>query len=342
MVQKKLRVGIIGCGRISGMHLDPASSLEYSNLVACCDVIEERADQMAKEYKIVPYTDYKQMIENENLDVVHICLPHDLHTVVAEYALKKGVNVLSEKPMSIDYESAEHAVKVAKESKALYGVIFQCRYNNSAQFIKKTLLSGKLGKIISARSVLTWLRTDEYYKETDWKGTWEREGGGVIINQCIHTIDLVNWMIDSPFTKVYCNMSNRIHPTIKVEDTAEGLVLYENGVKYSFFATNNYGCDEPIEVKLHCENGDVTFNYNDAYIVYKDGTKEEAHQQTVASYTRAKDYWGIQHTTQVEQFYRACLGLEELDMSGEKALITHKLICEIYRQGKLNFHNENK
>ena len=339
---KKLRVGIIGCGRISVMHLDPASQLEYSQLVACCDIVYEKALKVAKDYNINAYIDYKEMIDKENLDVVHICLPHHIHTEVSEYAFNKGVNVLSEKPMSIDYESAENAVKVAKEKGVLYGVIFQCRYNNSAQFVKKTLKDGKLGKIISARSVLTWIRDDAYYADCDWKGTWDKEGGGVIINQTIHTVDLVNWMIDCPFKKVFTTMSNRQHPTIKVEDTAEGLVLYENGVRYSFFATNNYGIDEPIEIKLHCEKGDVTFNYNDAYIVYKNGEKEEAHQHTTATYKWSMDYWGIQHVTQIEQFYKACLGLEPLDLSGEEALKTHKLICEIYKQGKLNFHNENE
>ena len=94
--------------------------------------------------------------------------------------------------MDVDLQSAENAVKIAKEKGVLYGVIFQCRYNNSARLVKNAVESGKLGKIISARSTLTWTRPDSYYAESDWKGTWDKEGGGVVIDQAIHSIDLVN------------------------------------------------------------------------------------------------------------------------------------------------------
>ena len=97
---------------------------------------------------------------------------------------------------------------------------------------------------------------------------------------------------------------------------------------------NNYGCDEPIEIKLYCEKGKVRFGYDDAYIEYFDGTKEEAHQdERTIIYEGGKDYWGFQHGRQIEQFYKACLGEEELEISGEEALKTHKLIMEIYKKG---------
>ncbi len=332
---KKLRVGIIGCGRISVMHLVSADKLEESELVCCCDIIAERAEQTANRYGIKPYTDYKEMLDKEQLDAVHICLPHYLHSLVASYAFTKGVNVLTEKPMDVDYKSAENAVKLAEEKGVLFGVIFQCRYNNSAKLVKNALQSGKLGKIISARSTLTWARPDEYYNESDWKGTWDKEGGGVIIDQAIHSIDLVNWMIDSEIESVSVSMANRGHQLVKVEDSAEGLITYKNGVKYGFYCMNNYGCDEPIEIKLLCENGKVTFNYDDAFIVYNDGTTEEAHQdENLCEYDGGKDYWGFQHIRQIEQFYKACLGKEELEISGKEALKTHKLIMALYDQGK--------
>lgn len=332
---KKLRVGIIGCGRIFVMHAVPASTLEESELVACCDVVAERAAAAAEKYGAKAYTDYREMLDREKLDAVHLCLPHYLHTAVAKYAFSRGVNVLSEKPMSIDYESAEDAVISAEKAGVLYGVIFQCRYNNSAQLVKRSLEAGKLGKIISARSTLTWKRDDEYYKESDWKGTWDKEGGGVVIDQAIHSIDLVNWMVNSEVKSVSCSMANRGHKIVKVEDSAEGLITYENGVRYGFYCMNNYGCDEPIEIRLLCEKGKVVFGYDDAYITYNDGSTEEAHQEeNVTLYEGGKDYWGFQHVRQIRQFYRACLGLEPLDISGREALKTHKLICEIYKQGK--------
>ena len=214
-------------------------------------------------------------------------------------------------------------------------MIFQCRYNNSAQLVKRAVESGRLGKIISARSTLTWTRPDEYYAESDWKGTWDKEGGGVIIDQAIHSIDLVNWLVNSDVTGVSCSMANRGHKAVDVEDSAEGLITYANGVKYGFYCMNNYGCDEPIEIRLYCEKGKVVFGYDDAYIYYNDGSAEEAHQdENCLEYEGGKDYWGFQHVRQIRQFYNAVLGKEALEISGEEALKTHRLIMRIYEIGK--------
>ena len=331
---RKLRIGIIGCGRISVMHLVPAQESERAELVACCDIKQERADETAKKYGIKAYYDYEEMLDSEKLDAVHLCLPHYIHSKVAMAAFERGVNVLTEKPMDVDLASAETAVAKAKEKGVLYGVILQCRYNNAAKLVKKAVESGKLGKVISARSTLTWTRPDSYYQESDWKGTWDKEGGGVVIDQAIHSIDLVNWILNSEVQSVSCSMANRGHSIVKVEDSAEGLITYKNGVRYGFYCMNNYGCDEPIEIKLYCEKGKVTFGYDDAYIEYFDGSTEEAHQdQNTVEYEGGKDYWGFQHGRQIEQFYKACLGEESLDISGEEALKTHRLIMEIYEKG---------
>lgn len=331
---KKLRVAVIGCGRISVMHLGSIEQLEDAELVACCDIRQERAERAAKRYDCRAYTDYLEMMERERLDAVHICLPHHLHCKVATEAFQRGIAVLSEKPMDVSYEAAVAAVQLAKEKGVLYGVIFQCRYNNSAVLVKNALTSGRLGKILSARSVLTWNRAESYYSGSDWKGTWDKEGGGVLIDQAIHSIDLVHWLVNSDIKNISCSLSRRGGKKIEVEDTAEGLIEYENGIKYGFYCMNNYATDEPIEIRLYCEKGKVVFGYDDAYITYHDGTTEEAHQEEPPKYDGGEDYWGFQHLKQIRQFYAACLGKEPLDISGEEALKTHKLICEIYKIGK--------
>lgn len=334
---KKLKVGIIGCGRISVMHLDSLKKLEEAELTACCDIKRERAEETAKKYGARAYYNYEELLEKEALDCVHICLPHYLHSKVACAAFEKGVHVLSEKPMDVDLISAERAVGLAEERGVLYGVIFQCRYNNSSRLVKRAVESGRLGKILSVRSTLTWSRPDSYYAESDWKGTWDKEGGGVVIDQAIHSIDLVNWIVNSEVENISCSMANRGHDIVKVEDSAEGLITYKNGVKYGFYCMNNYGCDEPIEIRFYCEKGKVVFGYDDAYICYNDGSKEEAHQdESREAYEGGKDYWGFQHIRQIRQFYNACLGKEPLEVSGAEALKTHRLVCGIYQAGKMN------
>ncbi len=331
---KKLKVGIIGCGRISIMHFVSADVLEYAELVACCDIKDDCLNYAAEKYNLRAYKDYKEMLEKEELDAVHLCLPHYIHSQVACYAMEHGVNVITEKPMDINMENALRAVETAKKTGKKFGVISQCRYNNSAQLVKETVSSGKLGKIISARSTLTWSRSDDYYSGSDWKGTWDKEGGGVVIDQAIHSIDLVHWIIDSEVESVSVSMANRGHNTVVVEDSAEGLIKYKSGAVYGFYCMNNYGCDEPIEIRLYCENGKAVFNYDDAYIYYNDGTVEEAHPDAeTTEYGGGKVYWGVTHIRQIEQFYKACLGLEPLELSGEEAIKTHRLICDIYDSG---------
>ena len=213
-------------------------------------------------------------------------------------------------------------------------MVSQCRYNNAPAFIKKAVSSGKLGRILSARSILTWKRANDYYLDSDWKGTWEKEGGGVVIDQAIHSIDLVNWMINSEVASISANISKRSGKVCEVEDTAEGFIEYKNGAVYGFYCMNNYAVDEPIEIMLQCENGKAVFGYDNAKITYKDGTVEEAHPDFSAEYNGGKDYWGIQHVRQVRQFYAALRGEEPLEISAEEALKTHRIVMDIYEIGK--------
>ncbi len=335
MQEKKLRVAIIGCGRISVMHVVSSINLKQCELVAVCDKVIEKAQKYAEQYNLKAYSNYEEMIEREDLDAVHICLPHYLHVPVSMYALSKGVNVLTEKPMSIDLESAIKVIEYAKQLNLLYGVISQCRYNRSSRLVKNAITSGKLGKIKAVLSILTWSRPEQvYYVGSEWKGTWDKAGGGVVIDQAIHSIDLVNWLVDSEFESVSCSLSTRLHKIIEVEDSAEGLITYKNGVKYAFYCINTFSDNLPIQIKLDCENGKVVFGYDDARIEYKDGTVESCGQKdNLLEYEGGKDYWGFQHIEQINQFYNACLGLEPLEISGEESLKTHKLIFEIYKQG---------
>lgn len=328
-----LRVAIIGCGNIFTMHATSIVNLPDVTIVGVCDIKKEKVDYQAKKYNTTPYYDYKEMISREKPDVVHICLPHYLHAVVSEYALNNGINVLCEKPMALNYNDACRLVALAEEKKLKYGVIFQCRYNDSSERVKKELESGRLGKILGARVVLTWNRSDDYYSSSDWKGTWEKEGGGLVINQMIHSLDIANWFIDSDIVEVQSDLKNRAHNNIEVEDSAEGIVRYSNGAILMFYGSNNYCCDEPIEIRLLCENGKVVMQYENAKITFNDGEEISVNQQkTEIYYEKRKDYWGDRHISQIQNFYDSVRNNVEPEISGREALKTQKLICEIYNK----------
>lgn len=332
---KKIRTAIIGCGCIFTMHVTPVVNRDDCELAGVCDIKQERADAAAAKFHTTAYYDYEKMIAELKPDIVHVCLPHYLHTAASRFALEHGVHVLSEKPMSIDYRDALETVLLAKEKKLNYGVIFQCRYNDASQLVKRTLQSGELGKIISARSVLTWHRPDSYYGTSDWKGTWEKEGGGVIIDQAIHSMDLVNWFIGCDPVRVDAHLANRGHRSVAVEDSAEGLITYENGVRYGFWAMNNYGCDEPIEIRLLCEKGKAVLTYDDAWIRFRDGRELHVHQsEDNLVYENGKDYWGFQHVKQIDDFYRSVKEGRAPEISAEEALKIQKIVCAVYESGK--------
>ena len=338
-----LRVGIVGCGNIFTMHATSAHHLKNSQIVGVCDIKKDRADKAAAKYECQAYYDYKEMINKELIDVVHICVPHYLHPIISRYAIEAGVHVLCEKPMSIQYEDAVANVKLAEEKGVKYGIIFQCRYNDAAKIVKEKLTDGTLGKIISARVVLTWCKPDEYYSLSDWKGTWDKEGGGVVIDQAIHSIDLANWFIDDEVVSVQAQLSNRGHNIMEVDDSAEGFIRYKNGATLGFWAMNNYGVDEPIEIRLFCENGKVVMDYDEATITLNDGTVMTACTEIDpdVEYEGGKDYWGFQHIREIADFYDAVENDREPTISGREALKIQKLICEIYEKGTKNFQKSS-
>lgn len=339
-----LRVGVVGCGGISVRHTASADYLENAQLVGVCDIKKDRADRVAKEYNCKAYYDYKELIDKKNIDVVHICTPHYLHPIIAKYAIEAGVNVLSEKPMSIKYEDAVECVELAEKNNVKYGVIFQCRYNDSSRLVKEKIQDGTLGKIISARVVLTWSKPDEYYSLSDWKGTWDKEGGGVMIDQAIHSMDLANWFIDDEVESVQAHMANRNHSIVEVDDTAEGLIKYKNGATLGFWVMNNYGCDEAIEIRLCCENGKVIMDYDNAEIILNDGSRlnAERNEDPEAARKGGKEYWGYRHIRQIEDYYNAIENNVEPGITGREALKIQKLVCDIYKEGTKNFEKNHK
>lgn len=337
-MKTKLKVGIVGCGNIFIMHAKPILDTEGTEIVAVCDIKEDRAKYRAKELNCNYYTDYNEMLKKENLDVVHICTPHHLHPQMSIDAFNEGVHVLIEKPMAIHYEDAKNMAETADKTQKILCVIFQNRFNAGAILIKKMLEEGHLGQIRSAKATVTWDRSDEYYSKSDWKGTWDKEGGGVIIDQAIHTLDLMRWFINSEIDYVDANISNRAHELIEVEDSSEGVIKFKNGVVGLFLAVNYYTYDAPTEIELHCEKGIVKMMAERAIIKLNDGTEYVADQNPneMFDYGNVKQYWGVSHIKQIKDFYQVLLNGGELSMTAKEALDTQEMINAIYDSGKQN------
>jgi len=330
---KSLTAAIIGLGNIAPMHAKSLTEIGVK-ITAVCDKNKSIAESFALGLpSCAAFDDYNEMLEKADFDVLHICLPHFLHAPVAIAALKKGVHVLTEKPMATTVEDAEDMISAARESKKTLGVIFQNRYSPGAALIKSALESGELGTVKGGWIRVTWNRPESYYAISDWKGKWATEGGGALINQSIHCFDLMNFFLGEP-TAIDASIANRAHPSIEVEDVAEGVVTYGTA-PISFFVNTYHLYDAPAALELICENGYATLTGEEATITMNNGQQKTSAIDTEAQKRfRMKSYWGVSHIKQIEDFYKSLATGEPVKIDGTEALRTQRLVNGIYESAK--------
>ncbi|MCL2286693.1 MAG: Gfo/Idh/MocA family oxidoreductase [Firmicutes bacterium] len=328
----QFKAAVVGLGGVSPMHTKSLQSLGIQ-IVSVCDKDPAKAKAVAKEFGAAEYTNYVEMLDAGGFDVLHICLPHFLHAPVAVDAMQKGYHVLTEKPMATTIEDAEKMITAAKENNVCLGVIFQNRYSPGAQLIKEALESGQLGPVKGGWIRVTWHRGEGYYLNSDWRGRWATEGGGVLINQSIHSFDMMNYFLGNP-TYVSASIANRAHPSIEVEDVAEGVITYGQ-IPISFFVNTYHPYDAPASVEIICENGKAVLVGEDAEIIYNDGRKKAAGADKAAQQQFGmKSYWGVSHVKQIHDFYRSAESGKAPAIDGEQGLRTQRLINGIYESAK--------
>ena len=331
-MQNQYRVCVIGCGVIAPNHIKALLENEQTELVGVCDVIEERARSRAAMAGCAYYTDYHKMLDELRPDAVHLCLPHALHAPVAIDCMRAGVDVLCEKPMDASLAAAEQMKAVSIETGRRLGVIFQNRYNAENRAIRQALDSGEMGRLISLHGEVCWCRNEAYYRSGDWRSRYETAGGGVIINQAIHTLDLLRYFAGSPVVDVKATVSHHGETSAEVEDTAEGVIFFENGVRALFYFSINNLEDEDIRVTIKCENARVESRAGDCCIFYRDGRAVRAADEERTKDCGAKACYGSSHAIQIADFYNDPDGSRARWMM-EEALKTQALVDAILRAG---------
>ena len=237
-MSRQWRVAIIGTGVIGTMHLRFVGQVPDCRIVAVCDLDRDKGLKALEQNKMsVPvYTDLEEMLAKEKLDSVHVCTPSGDHKAPAIMAMKRGLNVLVEKPMEILPDRVDEMIAAAKKFRVRLAGIFQTRWDDANLVLRDAVRQGRFGKIGWVGSFTPWYRTDQYYADGGWRGTWNLDGGGAVINQGVHQVDLVQWMI-GPVKTVSAFASARIHPKIEVEDTLTCALQFENGVHGVFVST---------------------------------------------------------------------------------------------------------
>lgn len=226
-----LKYALIGCGRISPNHVAAAIENELE-FVGLCDVIPEKMDEKMEKFnlpKSTPkYTDYKEMLEKEKPELVAICTESGKHGKIALDCIEAGVNLIIEKPIALSLEEADEIIQKAKEKNVKVCACHQNRFNKSIQKIRKAVEEERFGRLLHGTAHIRWNRGEDYYKQAPWRGTWEQDGGA-LMNQCIHNIDLLRWMMGSDIVEVVGMTDNLKHSFIDAEDLGMALIKFANG-----------------------------------------------------------------------------------------------------------------
>lgn len=331
--KKHVRAVIIGCGAIHTMHADALATMPDAKIVGFADIDLSRAQAAAEKYGGRAYGDYQEMLAKEQPDVVHICTPHYLHEPMAVYAMEHGCDVFCEKPMAITVEGALHMQKVAEESKRCLGICFQNRFRLCTQTAMQKLKGGDLGHILGAKAEMTWNRDMDYYRSGPWRGLWKTEGGGVLINQSIHTLDLLDQFCGG-FSSVHAHVARyMLQYPYEVEDTAIANFMLPSGGNALFFVTNCYVSSTPPTISVVCEHGTLTLD-NELLIEYADGHRENYSDPTGG--TSGKPDWGHCHRKAIACFYNCRKTGVPFPIGPEQGIRTIRLIDAIYHSSMDN------
>ena len=325
---RQIKVGMIGLGSVSRAHLYAISELPQAKLTAVCD-IDPGAMDVIKDADVKRYTDYRQLLADPDVELVHILTPHFLHAQMAIDALDAAKHVILEKPMASELGDARRLIEAADKAGTTLSVIFQNRYNASTCELKRIIDSGSCGKLIGARAVICWSRPPKYYTDSPWRGSWKTEGGGALINQSIHTLDLLSYL-GGPIAKVKGHIStDLLAGTIEVEDNAHAVFEYSCGAKGVIFASTNYVTDAPILLEMVFENTTYQLCADKLFRIV-DGVPELVLRDDGGKTVDGKSYWGTSHKVEIDKIYRAILGGKQFEIDARSAYPALELVKGIY------------
>jgi predicted dehydrogenase len=244
---QRVRFGVIGVGGMGVAHAMLIQRIEQTELAAVCSASEARTRQVAQQFGVSGFTDYRELLRSGRVDAVLVATPHPLHATIAEAAFENGVHVLCEKPLAVSISEGRRMVASAKGRGCLLGVMLQMRTEKPFRIARRAVEEGLIGELLRAHLIATWCRNQAYYQSAAWRGTWADEGGGVLMNQAPHHLDLFCWLAGMP-RRVTAQTRTRYHQ-IEVEDEAFALLEYPNGAHgYLYVSVNEMPPTRRLEV----------------------------------------------------------------------------------------------
>jgi predicted dehydrogenase len=230
----KVRIGVVGVGGMGQGHCSYMDKLSEGKLTAVCDVVPAVADEVSAKHGVPAYYQHADLLDSGLVDAVLIATPHYFHPPIAIDAFKRGIHVLSEKPIGVTVKAIDRMIRAAERSGKVFSVMFQMRCDPERQAAKKLIDDGRIGEIQRVNMIMGWYRSQAYYDSGGWRGTWGGEGGGVLLNQAPHGLDQLTWLAGTP-SRVTAQIRTRLHD-VEVEDEAFALLEYPNGAHGYIYA----------------------------------------------------------------------------------------------------------
>jgi UDP-N-acetyl-2-amino-2-deoxyglucuronate dehydrogenase len=249
-----IQSAIVGYGKVAHLHAKALQNSSLAKLVAVCGRNPDKMSHFANQYGIKAYSSLEQMIQAEAIQVIIICTPHPAHAEAAMIAAQLGVHILVEKPMAVSLADCDAMIAAAEKASVKLGVISQRRFYRAARKVQEAIVSGKIGKPILATVTMLGWRSQDYYESDAWRGSWSAEGGGVLVNQAPHQLDLLLWYMGN-IAELSGFWANLNHPYIEVEDTALAIVRFKNGALGNIVVSNSQNPGLYGNVHVHGENG---------------------------------------------------------------------------------------
>jgi UDP-N-acetyl-2-amino-2-deoxyglucuronate dehydrogenase len=346
----KLKTAIVGLGKVTDLHATALTKLKESLFTAVCSSKKEKAESYAAKYNVKAYTDVSAMVMKEKIDVVIICTPHPFHREPTIAAIEAGANVLIEKPFASSLEDCDAMLEVSGRLNKKIGVICQRRWYLPVRRVKTAIDAGKIGRpVFGTVNMLGW-RDEAYYNSDPWRGTWDGEGGGVLVNQAPHQLDLIQWFMGE-IDELYGVWSNLNHPYIEVEDTANAIIKFKNGAVANIIVSNSQKPGIYGKVHVHGENGASVGVQTDGGAMFIAGISNileppvndlwtvpgEEHlmktwvREDSDFFQSLKNPMEYFHERQIEDFLRAVIEGQKPLISGEDGRITVEIFTAIYR-----------
>ena len=329
---REVTATIVGLGDISAVHLGAMARNPHVRLVGVCDVDPTRAARASEQLGVPGFTDHRAMFQDLQPQVVHVTTPHHQHVPVAIDALDAGVHVMSEKPVAHSVAEGRRLADRAADATVKVGLVLQNRYNPTSVAIRDVLGSGQLGPIQGARASVWWSRTPAYYAASPWRGRWSEGGGGVLINQAIHTLDLLLWFLGDPVASSGSAATLGLADSIEVEDTATIVIDHAGGPRSVLFATNTHHTNAMVELQITGRDATVALVGGETLLTDSAGTRMLA---TDAQDTGERSYWGMGHQLLIDDFYAKLDDPEPFWLSPAVGLTALQVLRASYRQSGL-------